>query len=133
MKQKKRAVTFKIDGDLWDMAKDILPCSRGQFIEKKILEYVNSSDEEAELKKELVNLESTIQNKKDKLKQIQDRKNKNTENQQIIQKAMITVYKINLEHKCVPMERINSIANLHNINKEFLKEKIIAENIKIVK
>lgn len=45
MKSNKINVTIRIDKDIWELAKIILPCSRNAFIEKQLKNYVDSIDE----------------------------------------------------------------------------------------
>ena len=49
MKGDKITVSLRIDKNLWELAKMVLPCSRNAFIERQLRTYLNSIDEIKEL------------------------------------------------------------------------------------
>ena len=80
---KRITATFTIDEDLWVLANVLLPCSRSAFIERKIKEYIESSNEIEELQNEIKEVESELETKKEKLErllEIRERNNKNDRN-----------------------------------------------------
>lgn len=70
----KKTVTFTIDDNLWELAKNKLPTSRSQFIENQIRLAVEKESDEAKLIHEISKLQDEINVKQSQLCQIREQK-----------------------------------------------------------
>ncbi len=133
MKSNKINVTIRIDKDIWELSKLMLPCSRNAFIEKQLRNYINSVNEIKELEKEIEEANQIIALKQEKLNHLKEIREKNNRNKDKINKAMQTVFNIVLEHGEISETQITYISNHNNINREILTEEIKKQNFKITK
>lgn len=130
---KRITATFTIDEDLWILADVLLPCSRSAFIEKKIKEYIEASNEIEELQNEIKEFESELETKKEKLEQLLEIREKNNKNKLVIKSAMRTVRDIVSEHGVISEKQIVGIANSNEINSKVLRREVKKNKIKISK
>ena len=133
MSNNKITATFTIDKDIWDLAKVLLPCNRSKFIERAIVQYINSIDDIEQLEKEIKEERQALAIKEQKLQELKDIKERNTKNKEKINKAMETVFKIVLEHDEISETQIKDIANINLIDEVILKEKVKKQGFRITK
>lgn len=133
MKGNKINVTITINKDIWELAKVLLPCSRSNFIEQSIINYINSNDELETLRDEIREEEQRIAIKKQKLKELEKVKELNTQNKEIINKALETVFKIVVNNKEISQTQIKDISRINKINESVLIEEIKKQGWKITK
>ena len=133
MKGNKINVTIRIDKDLWELAKMVLPCSRNAFIEKQLTSYLHSIDEISELEKEITQDKQDLQAKEEKLKHLKDIRALNDKNEGKIKQAMTTVFNIIQEHDEISQKQIMFIARRESISEEVLTKEIKKHKFKITK
>ena len=128
---KRRTVTITIDSDLWELSSIMLPCSRSSFIERQLRSYISSANEIEELKEQIEKEKEATRVKEEKLKELMRVRELNNKNEELISKAMATVYNIVREHKTISKQQIKNISNINFIEEEVLEERIKKEGIKI--
>lgn len=128
---KRRTVTITIDSDLWELASIMLPCSRSSFIERQLRNYINSANEIEELEEEIKKEKEATKVKEDKLRELKRVRELNNKNEELISKAMYTVYNIVREHGAISKQQIKNISNINLIEEEVLEERIKKEDIRI--
>lgn len=128
---KRRTVTITIDSDLWELASIMLPCSRSSFIERQLRNYINSANEIEELEEEIKKEKEATKVKEDKLNELKRVRELNNKNEELISKAMYTVYNIVREHKTISKQQIKNIANINLIEADVLEDRIKKEGIEI--
>ena len=128
---KRRTVTITIDSDLWELSSIMLPCSRSSFIERMLRNYINSANEIEQLEEEIRKEKEATKVKEDKLKELKRVRELNNKNEELISKAMNTVYNIVRQHKTISKQQIKNIANINLIEEEVLIDRIEKEEIKI--
>ena len=133
MSNNKITATFTIDKDIWQLAKVLLPCGRSQFIERQIVQYINSIDDIEQLEKEIKEEKQALAIKEHKLQELKNIREKNTQNKDKINKAMETVFKIVLNHGEISETQIKDIANINFIDELILKDNIKKQGFKITK
>ena len=133
MKGNKITATFTIDRDIWELAKVLLPCSRSNFIEKSIVNYINSIDDIETLQKEIKEEKQRIAIKEQKLEELIKVREKNTNNKEKIGKAMETVFKIVFNNGEISQTQIKDIAKINLINDSVLYAEIEKQGFKITK
>ena len=129
----KKNVTLSVNPELWALSKDILPYNRSEFFERCLEDFIGSTDEIADLKKEIENLEIELKNKKLKLEHLENKKKINSEDKAVINKAMETVQRIVKEHGSITNQQIEHIANNNQLSKYVLTKEIHENKLKIVK
>lgn len=133
MKSNKINVTIRIDKDIWELAKIMLPCSRNAFIEKQLKNYVDSIDEIKQLEQEIEEANQSLAIKQEKLNYLKEIRERNNRNKETINKAMETVFNIVQEHGEISESQITYIANHNNINRSVLVGEINKFKFKISK
>lgn len=133
MKSNKINVTIRIDKDIWELAKIMLPCSRNAFIEKQLKNYVDSIDEIKQLEQEIEEANQSLAIKQEKLNHLKEIRERNNRNKETINKAMETVFNIVQEHGEISESQITYIANHNNINRSVLVGEIKKFKFKISK
>lgn len=133
MKSNRINATITIDKDIWQLAKVLLPCDRSKFIERAIVNYINSIDDIAQLEKEINDDRQALAIKEHKLAELKKVKEKNTQNKEKIDNAMQTAFKIVLEHGEISEMQIKDIADINFIDDVFLREQIEKQGFKITK
>lgn len=133
MKSNKINVTIRIDKDIWELAKIMLPCSRNAFIEKQLKNYVDSIDEIKQLEQEIEEANQSLAIKQEKLNHLKEIRERNNRNKETINKAMETVFNIVQEHGEISESQITYIANHNNINRSILVGEIKKFKFKISK
>ena len=133
MSNNKITATFTIDKDIWQLAKVLIPCGRSTFIERQIVQYINSIDDIERLEREIKEDKQALAIKEHKLKELKEIREKNTQNKDKINKAMETVFKIVLEHGEISEIQIKDIANINFIDEMILKENVKKQGFKITK
>ena len=133
MKSNKITVAITIDKDIWELAKVLLPCNRSTFIERSIVQYINSIDDIEQLEKEIKQERQSLAIKEHKLQELKNIREKNTKNKEKINKAMETVFKIVLNNDEISETQIRDIANINFIDETILKEKVMKQGFRITK
>ena len=133
MSSNKITVAITIDKDIWTLADVLLPCNRSKFIEKSIVNYINSIDDIDELEKEMREEEQKLAIKKHKLQEMKKVRDENTKNEDKINKAMETAFKIILAHGEISEGQIKNIAHLNMIDSSVLRDRIDKQGFKITK
>lgn len=133
MKSNKITVAITIDKDIWELSKVLLPCNRSKFIERSLVQYINSIDDIEQLEKEIKQDKQSLAIKEHKLQELKNIREKNTQNKDKINKAMETVFKIVLNNDEISETQIRDIANINFIDETILKEKVIKQGFKITK
>lgn len=133
MKSNKITVAITIDKDIWELSKVLLPCNRSKFIERSLVQYINSIDDIEQLEKEIKQDKQSLAIKEHKLQELKNIREKNTKNKDKINKAMETVFKIVLNNDEISETQIRDIANINFIDETILKEKVIKQGFKITK
>lgn len=128
---KRKTVAITIDSDLWELASILLPCSRSSFIERMLRQYINSVNEIEQLELEIKQEEEATQIKKEKLKELKRVRELNNKNEELITKAMGTVFNIVVKHGSISKKQIIDISNINLIEPEVLEDRIKKEGIKI--
>lgn len=132
-KSNKTKASIRIDKDLWELARIVLPCSRSAFMENQLKRYVDSNDEIGELEKEINQLKEELQAKEEKLEHLKEIRKRNDNNKEVMNEAMNIVWDIIQEHDAISQNQIAFISRGHNITEERLINEIKKHNFKIVK
>ena len=133
MKGNKTNVTIRIDKDLWEFSKMVLPCSRNAFIERQLRTYLQSIDEISELEKEINEDKQELQAKEEKLEHLKEIRKRNDENKEIMANAMSVVFDIVQEHDEISQSQITFIAGHNQISERALTNEIKKRGFKISK
>jgi hypothetical protein len=133
MKGNKINVTIRIDKDLWEFAKMVLPCSRNSFIERQLRSYINSIDEISELENEINQEKQDLQAKEERLKHLKELREMNDNNKEIINEAMTTVFNIIQTNGEISKTQIEFISRSKQISNEVLTKEIKKHKFKITK
>ena len=133
MKGNKINVTIRIDKDLWDFAKMVLPCSRNAFIERQLKLYLNSIDEIKELEQEIEQDKQDLQVKQEKLDHLKEIRKRNDANVELMQEAMQRVCTIVQIHGEISQGQIDFIARNKKMTRDALEKEIKKNKFKIVK
>lgn len=133
MKGNKITATITIDKDIWQLAKVLLPCNRSKFIERQIINYINSIDDIETLEREINEEKQALAVKELKLKELKEIREKNTQNKDKINKAMETAFKIVLNNGEISQTQIKDIANINFIDESILLSEIKKQGFKITK
>jgi len=131
MKREKVNATIRIDKEIWELSKILLPCSRNAFIEKQLIRYINSLDDIEELEREINEDKANLQAKEEKLNDLRQMREFNNKNKEIIDKAMSVVFDIIKEHGEVSKTQITFIANNNHISEDVLTSEVKKRNLKI--
>lgn len=132
-KSNKTKASIRIDKDLWELARIVLPCSRSAFMENQLKRYIDSIDEIGELEKEINQLKEELQAKEEKLEHLKEIRKRNDNNKEVMNEAMNIVWDIIQEHDAISQNQIAFISRGHNITEERLINEIKKHNFKIVK
>ena len=133
MKGDKITVSLRIDKNLWELAKMVLPCSRNAFIERQLRTYLNSIDEIKELENEIEQDTQDLQAKKERLEQLIEIRKRNDANVELMREAMTTVFNIVQSNGEISHEQIDFIAGSKKMTREALIKEIKKNKFKIVK
>lgn len=125
--------SFTCDNDIWELAGILLGNKRSKFIENQLKEYINAHDDIEELKKEIEDIEQSLNAKKEKLANLEDIRKRNAQNQEKMNMAMETVHNIVREHGSISEKQIKFIATSKELDMKELRKKIKQEDIKITK
>lgn len=133
MKSNRINATFTIDRDVWQLAKVLLPCDRSKFIERAIVNYINSIDDIAQLEKEIKDERQALAIKEHKLAELKKVREQNTQNKEKINDAMQTAFKIVLNNGEISEGQIKDIAHINMIDDVFFREQIVKQGFKITR
>ena len=131
MAKKRISVTFKVDKDIWEVAKYRLPCSRSKYLEDCLRRAIYSDNEIEKLEKEISKEKAELIAKEEKLQKLKEFRANNSSNEKAIKKAMITVYNIVGSHDSISKAQIIHIAKSNFLEPDILADVIKKEGIKI--
>ena len=106
----KKTVTITVDENIWELAKDKLPCSRSEFFENQLKLYLDIDDPETKIVEKISKKESEINVLKDKLCNIRREKQLRLESANVFDDAMVTLNRLHDRLGCVGRNQIRSVA-----------------------
>ena len=128
----KKTVTISVDENLWELAKDKLPCSRSEFFENQIKLYLDIDDPESKIVEKISKKENEINVLKDKLCEIRKEKQLRLEVTNVFDDAMITINRIHDNLGCVGRNQIRNIAHRYDIPAKDLENHIVSLGLTVV-
>lgn len=126
--------TIRIDERLWDSVKNDLDITLGEFVEQSLRLFSGEDTEMGKLMKKASQLQSELNQIQGRMYKLQNKNKENNNNQELYEKAMVTVNRIHNELGYIGKNQIRRIANQNEINSEhFLRyvqkqEDIIVKN-----
>ena len=106
----KKTVTITVDENIWELAKDQLPCSRSEFFENQLRLYLDIDDPEAKIVEKISKKENEINVLKDKLCNIRKEKQLRLESKHVFDEAMGTINRLHDNLGCIGRNQIRGIA-----------------------
>ena len=106
----KKSVTITVDENIWELAKDKLPCSRSEFFENQLRLYLDIEDPEAKIVEKISKKENEINVLKDKLCTIRREKQLRLEASNVFENAMVTINRLHDRLGCVGRNQIRNVA-----------------------
>ncbi len=126
--------TIMIDERLWDSVKNDLDITLGEFVEQSLRLFSGEDTEMGKLMKKASQLQSELNQIQGRMYKLQNKNKENNNNQELYEKAMVTVNRIHNELGYIGKNQIRRIANQNELNSEhFLRyvqkqEDIIVKN-----
>lgn len=128
----KKSVTITVDENIWELAKDKLPCSRSEFFEKQIRLYLDIEDPETKIVEKISKKENEINVLKDKLCAIRKEKQLKLESDNVFDDAMITIHRLHENLGCVGRNQIRNVARRCDVPADDLEKHIVSEGFNVV-
>ena len=128
----KKTVTITIDENIWELAKDKLPCSRSEFFENQIKLYLDIDDPEAKIVEKISKKENEINVLKDKLCTIRREKQLKLEASDVFDDAMITINRLHDKLGCVGRNQIRTVARRCDVPSNELEKHIVSVGLTVV-
>lgn len=128
----KKSVTLTVDENIWELAKDKLPCSRSEFFENQLRLFLNVEDPESKIVEKITKKENEINVLKDKLCHIRRGKQLRLESANVFDKAMISINRIHDRFGCVGQNQIRNIARVNDVPANELEKHIVSEGLTVV-
>lgn len=128
----KKSVTLTVDENIWELAKDNLPCSRSEFFENQLRLFLNVEDPESKIVEKITKKENEINVLKDKLCHIRREKQLRLESANVFDKAMIPINRIHDRFGCVGQNQIRNIARVNDVPANELEKHIVSEGLTVV-
>ena len=128
----KKSVTITVDENIWELAKDKLPCSRSEFFENQIRLYLDIDDPEAKIVEKISKKENEINVLKDKLCTIRKEKQLKLEASNVFDNAMVTINRLHENLGCVGRNQIRTVARRCDVPANELEKHIISEGLTVV-
>ena len=116
-------VNLTVDPNLWQLAKDKLPCSRSEFFENQLKLFLGIEDNESEILKDIQLRENEINALKDKLCHIRKEKQLELESNRSMEKAMVSLNRIHEKLGHIGENQIRNMAHVHKVDFDDLKKK----------
>lgn len=122
---KKGRINTTFDKDLWEMFRLKEGNRRSQIMEDLVREYLFSTNNIDELKKEIEELEKELTSKKNILKRLLEEQKQNDLNHELIDRALKTVQEVaHSPNYCIGENQIESIAGINGISKGILIKEV---------
>ena len=128
----KKSVTITVDENIWELARDKLPCSRSEFIENQLRLYLDIDDPEAKIVEKISKKENEINVLKDKLCNIRKEKQLRMESSNVFDDAMITLNRLHKNLGCVGRNQIRSVAKRCDVPSNELEKYVISQGLSVV-
>ena len=128
----KKTVTITIDENIWELAKDKLPCSRSEFFENQVKLYLDIDDPEAKIVEKISKKENEINVLKDKLCTIRREKQLKLEASDVFDDAMITINRLHDKLGCVGRNQIRTVARRCDVPSNELEKHIVSVGLTVV-
>ena len=128
----KKTVTITIDENIWELAKDKLPCSRSEFFENQVKLYLDIDDPEAKIVEKISKKENEINVLKDKLCTIRKEKQLRLEASNVFDEAMVTINRLHDSHGCIGRNQIRNVARRCDVPANELEKHILSEGLTVV-
>lgn len=122
MMANKIRVNLTVDPNLWQLAKDKLPCSRSEFFENQLKLFLGIEDNESEILKDIKLRENEINALKDKLCHIRKEKQLELESNRSMEKAMVSLNRIHERLGMIGVNQIRNMSHVHKVEFEDLKK-----------
>ena len=132
-KRQNNTHSFTCDNDVWELAGILLGNKRSKFIENQLKEYINSHNDIDELRKEIEDDEQSLNAKKQKLADLEEIRQRNSQNKEKMNNAMDTVKRIVGKHGGISEQQIRNIATVNEIDRKQLRKQVKERNIRIWK
>lgn len=110
--------TIIIDEALWDSVKNDLNISLGEFVEQSLLLFAGKDTEMGRLMKKATQLQSELNQIQGRIYKLQNKNKDNIDNQELYEKAMVTVNRIHNVLGYIGRNQLRNIANQNEINSE---------------
>ena len=125
--------SFTCDNDTWELAGILLGNKRSKFIENQLKEYINSHNDIDELRKEIEDDEQSLNAKKQKLADLEEIQQRNSQNKEKVNNAMDTVKRIVGKHGGISEQQIRNIASANEIDRKHLRKEVKMQGFRITK
>lgn len=125
--------TILIDEQLWDSVKNDLDISLGEFVEQSLRLFSGEDTEMGKLMKKASQLQSELNQIQGRMYKLQNKNRENNNNQELYEKAMVTVNRIHSELGYIGKNQIRRIANQNEINSEHFLRYVQKQDDIIVK
>lgn len=126
--------TIMIDERLWDSVRNDLDITLGEFVEQSLRLFSGEDTEMGKLMKKASQLQSELNQIQGRMYKLQNKNKENNNNQELYEKAMVTVNRIHNELGYIGKNQIRRIANQNELNSEYFlryvqkQEDIIVKN-----
>lgn len=128
----KKSVTITVDENIWELAKDKLPCSRSEFFENQLRLYLDIEDPEAKIVEKISKKENEINVLKDKLCTIRREKQLRLEASNVFDNAMVTINRLHDRLGCVGRNQIRNIAKRCDVPSNELEKHVADQGLTVV-
>lgn len=128
----KKSVTITVDENIWELAKDKLPCSRSEFFENQLRLYLDIEDPEAKIVEKISKKENEINVLKDKLCTIRREKQLRLEASNVFENAMVTINRLHDRLGCVGRNQIRNIAKRCDVPSNELEKHVVNQGFTVV-
>ena len=128
----KKSVTITVDENIWELAKDKLPCSRSEFFENQLRLYLDIEDPEAKIVEKISKKENEINVLKDKLCTIRREKQLRLEASNVFENAMVTINRLHDRLGCVGRNQIRNIAKRCDVPSNELEKHVADQGLTVV-
>ena len=128
----KKSVTITVDENIWEFARDKLPCSRSEFFENQLRLYLDIEDPEAKIVEKISKKENEINVLKDKLCTIRREKQLRLEASNVFDNAMVTINRLHDRLGCVGRNQIRNVAKRCDVPSNELEKHIVEQCLTVV-
>jgi len=122
MMANKIRVNLTVDPNLWQLAKDKLPCSRSEFFENQLKMFLGIEDDESEIIKDIQTKENEINALRDKLCHVRKSKQLKLESNKSMEKAMASLNRMHKKYGKIGENQIRNLAHVHKVDFDDLKK-----------